>query len=62
LGYLLLDKQEKVTGPQGCGTNMQGCGSVFATEAFSNQRNEKHHPTHCRTLDSPPGAPCTLDP
>ena len=29
-GFFLLDKQEKETGPQGCGTNLHGRGQVFA--------------------------------
>jgi len=31
-GFFLLDKQEKETGPQGCGTNPHGCDPVFAIE------------------------------
>ena len=30
LGDFSLDKQREVTGPQGCGTNTHGCGSVIA--------------------------------
>ena len=33
LGDFSLDKQREVTGPQGCGTNMHGCGSVIAKKA-----------------------------
>jgi len=32
-GHFLLLAQEKVIGPQGCGTNTHGRGSVFAKEA-----------------------------
>jgi hypothetical protein len=33
LGDFSLDKQREVTGPQGCGTNLQGCGQVFAKKS-----------------------------
>jgi hypothetical protein len=32
-GYPSLDKQRRVTGPQGCGSNQQGRGSVVAKDA-----------------------------
>jgi hypothetical protein len=41
-GYFLLGKQEKVTGPQGCGTNTQGRESVFAKEALRCRSKEQH--------------------
>jgi hypothetical protein len=54
LGYLLLGKQEKVTGPQGCGTNMHGRGSVFAKTRTS--ATAQHHPPTEEPLTAP-GAP-----
>jgi len=40
LGDFSLDKQREVTGPQGCGTNLQGCGSVIAKKP--NLRNNEN--------------------
>jgi len=36
-----LDKQEKETGPQGCGTNLQGCGQVFAKGVPSGRHSKE---------------------
>ncbi len=61
-GFFLLDKQEKETGPQGCGTNLHGRGPVVArcgtnthgrwssfakqTSAIHFKKDNPRNPTH----------------
>jgi len=65
-----LDKQEKETGPQGCGTNPHGCESVFAKAEkpeqkldsslrWNDEHKEQHHPHPTLSLKGMATKRCT---
>jgi len=56
-GFFLLDKQEKETGPQGCGTKTHGCESVVAKEALhalKKKRRASGNPSQRVIVQRPP--------